>query len=144
MKNTLTTFLRKPAVAFTIGILIPVLGYMLFAPLPEEKMSEVKDEGEEVITPAPTGTAPVEEKVSVEELPSFNTETLAQYDGTDPNLPIYIALEGKVYDVTPGREFYEPGAAYDFLAGTDGSTLLKLVGGDTIKRKYEVVGTFAE
>jgi membrane-associated progesterone receptor component len=36
--------------------------------------------------------------------------TLARYDGRqDPSLPIYLAVKGKVYDVTPGRNFYGPG-----------------------------------
>lgn len=75
---------------------------------------------------------------------TFNTQTLAQYDGSDPSLPILIAFEGNVYDVTPGRSFYEPGAGYHFLAGTDGTKLLQVIGGDIIKRKYKVVGAFTQ
>lgn len=75
-------------------------------------------------------------------LPTFTKKTLSRYDGTDPELPIYLALEGKVYDVTAGAEFYEPGGPYDYLAGTDGTTLLKLFGGDLIKEKYPVIGVY--
>ncbi|RKP03952.1 hypothetical protein CXG81DRAFT_113, partial [Caulochytrium protostelioides] len=46
-------------------------------------------------------------------------EQLAQYDGTDPAKPIYLAVGGAVYDVTEGRRFYGPGGAYAFFAGRD-------------------------
>jgi predicted heme/steroid binding protein len=75
-------------------------------------------------------------------LPTFTTATLATYDGSDPSLPIHIAFEGKVYDVTPGKSYYEQGGSYDFLSGTDGTPLLKIIGGDLIKQKYKVIGSF--
>lgn len=78
-------------------------------------------------------------------LPStFTATTLARYDGTDPTLPIFIAFEGNVYDVSAGRSYYEKGGAYHFLAGTDGTTLLQAIGGDIIKRKYSIVATFTQ
>ncbi len=73
---------------------------------------------------------------------SFTKETLAKYNGVDPSLPIYIAFEGTVYDVTAGKTFYEPGGAYDFLAGTDGTELLHIAGGEIIKKKYPVMGIY--
>lgn len=36
----------------------------------------------------------------------FTPEELAKYDGTDADLPVYLAVLGRVYDVTEGREFY--------------------------------------
>lgn len=92
-------------------------------------------QGEETPEPAPTPVATI---------PEFTSETLAQYDGTNPELPIYIAFSGDVYDVTPGRKFYEPGGMYHFLAGSDGTTLLKTFGGDLIKQKYKVIGVYLE
>jgi predicted heme/steroid binding protein len=77
-------------------------------------------------------------------LPVFTKESLAQYDGADPSLPIYLAFEGNVYDVTEGKRFYEPGGAYHFLAGTDGTPMLRIAGGGIIKEKYPVVGTYVE
>ena len=77
-------------------------------------------------------------------LPTYTKETLAAYDGTNPDLPIYLAFDGDVYDVTAGRKFYEPGGAYHFLAGTDGTLLLRTFGGDLIKEKYSVVGTYLD
>lgn len=49
----------------------------------------------------------------------FTVEELAQYDGSDPDKPIYLALLGKVYDVTAGRNYYGPGGGYSFFAGRD-------------------------
>lgn len=39
----------------------------------------------------------------------FRVAELAEYDGSKPDVPIYVALLGEVYDVTPGRKFYGPG-----------------------------------
>ncbi len=75
---------------------------------------------------------------------TFTAEELKKYDGTDPKLPIYIALDGLVYDVTSGSKFYVPGGSYHYLAGKDSSAELHLVGGDIIKRKYPVVGKLTQ
>ncbi len=76
-----------------------------------------------------------------DKLPQFTREQLKVFDGTDPSKPIYLALDGLVYDVTPGKEFYQTGGAYHDLAGKDSSEPLHLVGGSIIKRKYRVIGT---
>lgn len=73
----------------------------------------------------------------------FDQQTIAQYDGTDPNKPVYLAMDGFVYDVSGGREdFYAPGRPYHYLAGKDSSALLHLAGGTIIKTKYPVVGKY--
>lgn len=70
----------------------------------------------------------------------FTTDELKKYDGSDPDLPIYLAHEGLVYDVTDGKQFYAPGGSYHYLAGKDSTIALKVAGGDIIKKKYPVVG----
>jgi predicted heme/steroid binding protein len=48
------------------------------------------------------------------------TETqLSSYDGRTPGEPIYLAIDGDVYDVTAGRESYGPGGSYSIFAGRD-------------------------
>lgn len=44
---------------------------------------------------------------------------LAKYDGTDPSLPVYLALNGTIYDVSAGRRTYGPGGSYHYFAGRD-------------------------
>ncbi|KAF2843532.1 cytochrome b5 [Patellaria atrata CBS 101060] len=52
--------------------------------------------------------------------PLYLTDTeLSAYDGSDPSKPIYLALNGSIYDVTAGRETYSPGGSYHFFAGHD-------------------------
>ena len=55
---------------------------------------------------------------------TFNLQTLSQYDGTNKNGSIYIAVRDLVYDVTEGRKFYGKGGMYGFMAGKDATVCL--------------------
>lgn len=44
---------------------------------------------------------------------------LAEFDGSDPTKPIYLAVNGLVFDVTEGRSHYGPGGGYAFFSGKD-------------------------
>jgi predicted heme/steroid binding protein len=46
-------------------------------------------------------------------------EELARHDGSDPNLPIYIAINGEVFDVTAGKMYYGKDGGYKFFSGKD-------------------------
>lgn len=48
----------------------------------------------------------------------FSERMLAQFDGSDSTKPIYLAIDGDVYDVTQGK-VYHPGGSYHILAGAD-------------------------
>ncbi|TFL00636.1 cytochrome b5-like heme/steroid binding domain-containing protein [Pterulicium gracile] len=50
----------------------------------------------------------------------FTETQLAQYDGKDPTKPIYLAVDGDVYDVSANRRTYGPGGSYNVLAGSEG------------------------
>lgn len=76
-------------------------------------------------------------------LKAFTSKELAKYNGVDPKLPIYLALDGFIYDVSKGKEFYRVGGPYHDLAGRDASKELHLAGGGIIKRKYPVIGTLS-
>ncbi|ESR63498.1 putative steroid-binding protein 3 [Citrus sinensis] len=54
----------------------------------------------------------------------FTPAQLIQYNGTDPSKPIYVAIKGRVFDVTTGKSFYGPGGAYAMFAGKDASRAL--------------------
>lgn len=77
-------------------------------------------------------------------LQTFSVADLGQFDGTDSAKPIYIGLNGYVYDVSAGREFYQAGGTYHFLAGKDSSAELNLIGGDIIAKKYPIVGKLVD
>ena len=51
----------------------------------------------------------------------FTKEDLSHYDGTDASLPILIAIKGRVYDVSEGKDYYGPKGGYHFFAGRDGT-----------------------
>ena len=77
---------------------------------------------------------------SQESLKILTLEYIKEFNGTDDTKPIYIGMNGLVYDVSAGREFYKADGPYHYLAGKDSSTELNLVGGSIIKRKYPVIG----
>jgi predicted heme/steroid binding protein len=77
-------------------------------------------------------------------LPQMSLEELAKYSGDDPALPIYLGLNGLVYDVTPGSEFYNKDGPYHYLAGKDSSADLNFIGGDIIVRKYKPIARLIE
>jgi len=44
---------------------------------------------------------------------------LSAYTGVDPTLPIYVAVNGSVFDVSANPGMYGPGGGYHFFAGRD-------------------------
>ncbi len=55
---------------------------------------------------------------------------LGAFDGSDPAKPLLIAVRGRVYDVTRGRDFYGPGGPYGMFAGKDCTRALAKVSFD--------------
>ncbi|KZP00066.1 cytochrome b5, partial [Calocera viscosa TUFC12733] len=51
----------------------------------------------------------------------FSETELARYDGSNPDLPIYLGLDGLVFDVSASRRIYGPGGSYAHFAGIDGA-----------------------
>lgn len=49
----------------------------------------------------------------------YTLAELRAYDGSDPELPILLAVQGRVFDVTRGRAFYGPDGMYGIFAGKD-------------------------
>ncbi|KAF2874088.1 hypothetical protein BDV95DRAFT_604294 [Massariosphaeria phaeospora] len=50
---------------------------------------------------------------------SLTDAELLAYDGSDGSKPIYLALNGTIYDVSANRATYGPGGSYHFFAGHD-------------------------
>lgn len=44
---------------------------------------------------------------------------MSLYNGTDPSLPIYLAVNGSIFDVSANPAIYGPGGSYNFFAGRD-------------------------
>lgn len=42
-----------------------------------------------------------------------------RYNGEDPTLPIYVAINGSVFDVSSNPVTYGPGGSYGFFSGRD-------------------------
>lgn len=71
---------------------------------------------------------------------TFSPSQLSTYDGSSNDRQIYLALDGNVYDVSGGRQYYKVGGTYHFLAGRDSSTELHFAGAGIIRKKYPIVG----
>ncbi|KAJ6019095.1 hypothetical protein N7499_009747 [Penicillium canescens] len=51
---------------------------------------------------------------------TYTPKTLIKYNGLNDQ-PVYLAVRGRVFDVSPGRNFYGPGGPYENFAGRDAS-----------------------
>ena len=107
-------------------------------------MHEILASKHEVRTSLKNATASPLPLMDSSSLPHISPNELAKHDGSDAHLPIYIALNGLVYDVTSGKSYYIPGGVYHYLAGKDSSLQLNFIGGDIIKEKYPIVGILSK
>mmetsp|Transcript_23013 Transcript_23013/g.39538 ORF Transcript_23013/g.39538 Transcript_23013/m.39538 type:complete len:175 (+) Transcript_23013:153-677(+) len=67
--------------------------------------------------PSTSPISPKEQKV-------FTPAELAEFDGSDPTRPIYLAIKGDVFDVTRAVDFYGKGNSYNLFTGKDASRAL--------------------
>ena len=49
----------------------------------------------------------------------MNPSQLTLYNGTDASLPIYLSVNGTIFDVSANRMMYGPGGNYNFFTGRD-------------------------
>ncbi|ESO03388.1 hypothetical protein HELRODRAFT_173681 [Helobdella robusta] len=57
----------------------------------------------------------------------YDKERLAKHDGSNPNLPILMAIKGVVFDVSSGRGFYGKDGPYNALVGKDSSRAVAMM-----------------
>jgi membrane-associated progesterone receptor component len=97
-----------PAHSATIATPINILLFSLFSILVYMRFRPSKSA---TVLPAPP--APTVFK-------TFTPPQLKPYNGTN-NMPVYLAVRGRIFDVSPGRNFYGPGGPYANFAGRDAS-----------------------
>ncbi|KAJ5167900.1 Damage response protein 1 [Penicillium canariense] len=51
---------------------------------------------------------------------TYTPKTLIEFNGENDR-PVFLAVRGRVFDVSPGRHFYGPGGPYENFAGRDAS-----------------------
>uniref|UniRef100_A0ACD5U561 Uncharacterized protein n=1 Tax=Avena sativa TaxID=4498 RepID=A0ACD5U561_AVESA len=94
------------------AVVYKVVSGLLAPPTPPpQRRLEVADEA---LPPAP-------EPVQVGEI---TADELRQYDGSDPEKPLLMAIKGQIYDISQSRMFYGPGGPYALFAGKDASRAL--------------------
>lgn len=49
------------------------------------------------------------------QLRDFTPVQLANFDGSDPSKPIYLAIDGDVYDVSSSARIYGPDGSYHMM-----------------------------
>lgn len=62
---------------------------------------------------------------------------LRQYDGTQPDGRVLIAVNGWIFDVTRGRRFYGPGGPYALFGGRDASRGLATFSVTSSDKEYD-------
>ncbi|KUI61529.1 Damage response protein 1 [Cytospora mali] len=70
------------------------------------------------LKPTPPPVLPKEPPATV--FRTFTPRTLLPFNGEN-GAPVYLAVRGRVFDVTSGRNFYGPGGPYENFAGRDAS-----------------------
>lgn len=56
---------------------------------------------------------------STSDVLKLTEEELKAYDGTDPEKPIYLGINGLIFDVSASPAFYGPGGHYNHFVGKD-------------------------
>mmetsp|Transcript_15711 Transcript_15711/g.34045 ORF Transcript_15711/g.34045 Transcript_15711/m.34045 type:complete len:157 (-) Transcript_15711:204-674(-) len=67
---------------------------------------------------------PLDVSGSGEDLEEFSYEKLKMYTGEDESKPLLLGAKGRVFDVSPGKDFYGPGGPYAAFAGHDATVAL--------------------
>eukprot|EP00929_Paragymnodinium_shiwhaense_P009161 TRINITY_DN113219_c0_g1_i1.p1 TRINITY_DN113219_c0_g1~~TRINITY_DN113219_c0_g1_i1.p1 ORF type:complete len:156 (+),score=39.71 TRINITY_DN113219_c0_g1_i1:56-523(+) len=66
----------------------------------------------------------LEAKMRIEPREDWSEADLKQYDGKDPDKPILVAMDGRVFNVWRGRHFYGADGCYECFAGRDATRLM--------------------
>jgi len=64
--------------------------------------------------------------IEAEDALTLTVEELAFYDGFEEDTPLYLAINGRVYDVSAGGKFYAEGGKYHSFIGRDATRAFAL------------------
>ncbi|XP_063635917.1 membrane-associated progesterone receptor component 1-like [Cydia splendana] len=80
-------------------------------------------------------------EAAMPELPKIRKDMtvaeLRQYDGTQPDGRVLVAVNGWIFDVTRGRRFYGPGGPYATFGGKDASRGLATFSVTSSDKEYD-------
>ncbi|GMY07123.1 membrane steroid-binding protein 1 [Fagus crenata] len=115
LKEAITVYTGlSPATFFTVVALALAVYHLVFGLFGSADQHQRPREREEETQPLPP---PVQ-------LGEITEDELKQYDGSDPQKPLLMAIKGQIYDVSLSRMFYGPGGPYALFAGKDASRAL--------------------
>ncbi|SHO78671.1 Similar to S.cerevisiae protein DAP1 (Heme-binding protein) [Malassezia sympodialis ATCC 42132] len=116
----------NPVNLFLLVLVAPVVYYLFLIPDATSELSQpsVKD-AKNIHYNSQYSTLPNSHPESIE-WTRYTPRTLALHDGTTPGengkeSRILLAINGNVFDVTKGKNFYGPNGAYGNFAGRDAS-----------------------
>jgi len=116
----------NPLNLFLFSLCVPLAVYLLWPPEASSPASMPSTKEARSLAPsAQYSTLPPEHSKSIEWV-KYTPRTLALHDGThasqDGNTDkILLAINGQVFDVSSGRNFYGPNGPYGNFAGRDAS-----------------------
>ncbi|KAG9192279.1 hypothetical protein G6011_11013 [Alternaria panax] len=109
MADALPSPLPEPSAAHGASVLTPI-NLVLLSLLALLVYLRLKPAASQTLPRAPPPTV----------FRTFTPPSLLPYNGLN-NMPVYLAVRGRVFDVTSGRNFYGPGGPYANFAGRDAS-----------------------
>ncbi|CAB3229216.1 unnamed protein product [Arctia plantaginis] len=86
-------------------VLIAIIVYLVY------KIIKSNFESDVTVAPSPPRLPKLRKDMTVAEIKN--------YDGTQPDGRVLLAVNGIIFDVTPGKRFYGPGGPYSAFAGKD-------------------------
>ncbi|XP_033167313.1 membrane steroid-binding protein 1 [Drosophila mauritiana] len=124
---TASKVLRSPLGQALVSFLV---GYFVTTKLSQfygkfKRDSEKSDESTQYLDKPPRAASEPKDAKG-HDIVLLTQEELTAFDGSSPSLPIYTALNGLIYDLSPGREKFSSHGPYSLLAGCNANKVLNI------------------
>ncbi|XP_017050031.1 membrane steroid-binding protein 2 [Drosophila ficusphila] len=127
--ETASRLLRSPLgqalVSFLLGYLATTKLSQIYGKLREDSLKSQASEEEMKLYPKND----TELIAKGNDILLLTQKELTAFDGSNPDQPIYTAVNGMIYDLSPGREKFSSHGPYSFLAGCDANKVLNIACG---------------